>query len=293
MRLFCPPAVGSATRFAVFEALAAACGVTFFVWVQHHAPVRMLAGSENTGLRDRWLPRLCSGEVLGGVAFAHLRRPGPPAVTARPVGGGFVLDGEAPYVTSWGLAGLFAVGARLDADRIVFLAVPAATEGLAPSEPLRLLAMQASATVRLRFDAAFLPDDALIVEHKVGDWQRRDRVATAQPNPAAFGVAAAAIRLLAEVDGDAADALAAERLGCREQSLVAAPADIERLVELRAWSLELSLRSAYALVVATGGRAMDLAHPAQRLLREAAFYAIQAQTGALRAATMARLTLPR
>jgi hypothetical protein len=35
---------------------------------------------------------------------------------------------------------------------------------------------------------------------------------------------------------------------------------------------------------------MDVAHPAQRLLREAAFYAIQAQTPALRQATLDRLS---
>jgi alkylation response protein AidB-like acyl-CoA dehydrogenase len=61
-------------------------------------------------------------------------------------------------------------------------------------------------------------------------------------------------------------------------------------VALRAWSLDLALRSAYALVAAHGGRSMSLSHPAQRLLREASFYAIQAQTGELRRATLARLT---
>ena len=95
-----------ATSREVFEILAGACGVTFFVWVQHHAPVRLLARSDNVALRQRWLPELCRGDVLGGVAFAYLRRPGPPAVAARPVPGGYRVDGEAPWVTSWGLAGM-------------------------------------------------------------------------------------------------------------------------------------------------------------------------------------------
>jgi alkylation response protein AidB-like acyl-CoA dehydrogenase len=290
MGVSCPEVrADAATRWDVFEALAGACGVTFFVWVQHHAPVRLLASSDNADLRSRWLPSLCSGAVLGGVAFAHLRRPGPPALAARRAGGGFVLDGEAPYVTSWGLAGMFAVAARLG-DRVLFVAVPADAPGLKPSPPLRLVVMNASRTVRLGFDGLFVPDEGVMVDLPFADWQEQDRLATARPIPAPFGVAATCTRLLAEREPAAAAALDDERLGCRKLSLEADPDDLDRLVELRAWSLELSLRSAYALVTATGGQAMLRSHPAQRLVREASFYAIQAQTRALRAATLARLT---
>jgi alkylation response protein AidB-like acyl-CoA dehydrogenase len=67
------------------------------------------------------------------------------------------------------------------------------------------------------------------------------------------------------------------------------PEALRRLIELRAWSLELAVRSASALVAAVGGRSMLLDHPAQRLLREAAFYAIQAQTPPVREAVLRRL----
>lgn len=284
---------------AVFETLAAACGVTFFVWVQHHAPVRLLSASANRALRERLLPRLCSGELQGGVAFAHLRRPGPPAVVARSVDDGFVLRGEAPWVTSWGMAGVFAVAAQVEGDeeRVVFVAIDGdASPALTPSPPLRLLAMNASTTVRLAFHDLPVAEDRLITELSLGAWREQDRFVTAQPNPAAFGVAATAIRLLAERDTGAAAALEKEWSGLREESYALADGPempegkVERQVELRAWSLELAARAAHALVTATGGRAMELSHPAQRLFREAAFYAIQAQTPALRAATLARLT---
>ena len=293
--LACPGATAASGRDRlaeeVYEILAGACGVTFFTWVQHHAPVRLLAASSNAPLRDRWLPRLCSGEVLGGVAFAHLRRPGPPAVSVRPSrGGGWILSGEAPWVTSWGLAGVFAVAAR-HGDQVVFVLVSGnAGDRVRPSAPLRLLAMSASRTVRLRFDDLWVPADDLVVELPFEEWQARDRVATARPNPAAFGVAATAIRLLAELDAAAAEALEAERQACRAAAATA-PADLDRLVAVRAWSLELAARAAQALVVASGGRAMLLDHPAQRLLREAAFYAIQAQTPPLRRSLLDRLSL--
>ncbi len=269
----------------VYEILAGACGATFFVWVQHHAPVRLLVASANAALSDQWLPRLRSGAVLGGVAFAHLRRPGPPPVRARRVAGGYALEGEAPWVTSWGLADVFAVAARCD-DRVVFVAVPADAPGLVPSPPLRLTVMQATSTVRLGFDGLTVSDADVIVELPFAQWQTDDAVATAKPNPAAFGVAATCTRLLADLDPETAAALETERLECRRRSYGGEPDQ----VPLRAWSLELAVRCALALVAATGGRSMERTHPAQRLLREAVFYAIQAQTGALRAATLDRLT---
>ena len=274
----------------VYEVLAGACGVTFFTWVQHHAPVRLLAASSNDALRDRWLPRLCSGDVLGGVAFAHLRRPGPPAIVATRVDGGWSLTGEAPWVTSWGLAGVFAVASRVG-ERVLYVLVEAHDdEQLRASAPLRLVAMQASRTVRLRFDGLRVPDGDVIVDQPFAAWQARDRVVTAQPQPAPFGVATTATRLLGEIDATAAAALVAERDDCRAQITAADPDDLDRLVHLRAWSLDLAARSAQALVAASGGRAMQLDHPGQRLVREAAFYAIQAQTPPLRRALLDRLT---
>lgn len=282
-----PTAVGR----EIFEVLAGACGVTFFVWVQHNAPVKLLAASANAGLREQWLPKLASGAVLGGVAFAHLRRPGPPAVAAVPrPEGGYELRGEAPWVTSWGLAGLFAVAGLTPDERVVFTAIPADTAGLRPSAPLRVAAMNASATVRLGFDGVAVDAADVIVELPLDDWRAQDRTTTAQPNPAAFGVAATCLGLLRDIDTRAAAALDAEWQECRSRSYnAAAGADTDAQVALRAWSLELALRCAYALIVATGGRAMGLSHPAQRLLREAAFYAIQAQTTAQRQKTLRRV----
>ena len=149
----------------IYEELAGACGVTYFVWVQHHTPVRLLASSANVGLQGRILPELRSGQRLAGIAFAYLRRIGPPAVTARRVRGGILVDGEAPWVTSWGLADVFAVAARLDDDVVFFLLPGRATPSVRPSAPLALAAMTTSCTVRLSFDGLFVPDDDVSRSH--------------------------------------------------------------------------------------------------------------------------------
>ncbi|HEX3622225.1 MAG TPA: acyl-CoA dehydrogenase family protein [Acidimicrobiales bacterium] len=299
--LFCPPGAPPADSRRIFEILAGACGVTFFVWVQHHAPVRMLADSANASLRERHLDDLCAGRTLGGVAFAYLRRPGPPAVVATPVAGGYRIDGEAPWVTSWGLARLYAVAARCD-DQVVFFAVLADDRGPAgvrASPRQALAAMNASSTVRLAFDGLVVPAEDVISTVPFGRWQAQDRVATAQPNPAAFGIAETCVRLLGERAPEAAEDLGGEVEACRRRSYDLADMDrtddahLRMLVEARAWSLELGVRAATALVTSVGGRAMSADHPAQRLLREAAFFTIQAQTAALRQATLGQLTLRR
>ena len=287
MGLYRPPEAPAAVVREVFELLAGACGVTFFVWVQHHAPVKMLVASANQPLRDRYLDDLCRGRTLGGVAFAYLRRPGPPAVVATPVAGGYRIDGEAPWVTSWGLAGLYSVAARLD-DQVVFFLLDTAppAPALRASAPLALAAMNASSTVRLSFDGLFVPEEDVLSVVPFADWEAEDRVITAQPNSAVFGIAATCVRLLGDTP------FRAELEDCRERSYALADArgDLGALVEARAQALDLSVRAATALVTATGGRAMALDHPAQRLLREAAFFTIQAQTPALRRATLAQLS---
>lgn len=65
-------------------------------------------------------------------------------------------------------------------------------------------------------------------------------------------------------------------------------ADLPALAEGRAWGIDLAQRAALALLAAVGGRGIDRGDPAQRLVREAAFYAIQAQTAPGRAATLKR-----
>jgi alkylation response protein AidB-like acyl-CoA dehydrogenase len=271
--------------------------VTFFVWVQHHAPVRMLAASGNAALCERHLDDLCSGRILGGVAFAYLRRPGPPAVVATPVPGGYRIDGEAPWVTSWGLAGLYAVAARLG-DHVLFFTVPGrSTAAVRASPPLALAAMNASSTVRLAFDGLVVPAEDVLSTLSFEQWRAQDRLTTAQPNPAAFGIAATCVRLLADLSPEAAEDLGAELATCRIRSYDLADAgrtddaQVRMMVEARAWSLELAVRTATALIASTGGRALGADHPAQRLLREAAFFTIQAQTPGLRAATLAQLTI--
>jgi alkylation response protein AidB-like acyl-CoA dehydrogenase len=274
-------------------AVGSGCGATFFVWVQHHGVMRTLRTSSNDELVEQFLAPMCSGDVLAGVAFAHLRRPRAPAIRAERTGdGGWQLDGHAPWATSWGVADWFAVAAASDDGDIVWVRVPGhEVPGLAAT-PLALSVFATTGTVALTFERYEVATADVISVGDLGTWRRTDRRHAALGQPAVLGVAERAATLLAERrDTDAVDAagrlhdeLAA--LWTRDDQLVGAGESVESMSEHRAACLDLARRSTTALLASVGGSGMDLAHPAQRLAREADFYVIQAQTADGRAATL-------
>jgi alkylation response protein AidB-like acyl-CoA dehydrogenase len=241
--------------------------------------------------------------MLAGVAFSHLRRPGNPAVAATPVSGGYWVNGTAPWVTSWGRAGIFIIAASLPEDRILYFCQEGrATESLRPSEPLPLAAMNASSTVRLSFNDLFVLDEAVVRIAEGALWRERDRINTAHANPAVFGITETCLRHMGEIaqrTGSEAVSQAVKHFSnevsdCRSAAYSladsgAGTAEIPELLRVKAWSLDLAARVTHAFIAAVGGRAMSQDHPAQRLMREAMFYTIQAQTSAVRNATLAAL----
>jgi alkylation response protein AidB-like acyl-CoA dehydrogenase len=294
----------------VIAAVAGGCGSTFFVWVQHHGVVRALRNSPNATLRDSLLAPLCSGHTIAGVAFAHARRLGPPAVCATRVAGGWKFDGFAPWTTSWGIAQQFVIVGESDAGELVWVMVDASrTEGITPRH-LQLPVLAATGTVALEFNGFVASDAEVMMTIDANDWRISDRLTSSIGQTAALGVARRAVSLLAAIaergDGNDADATSA-CASLREQindcwadddrlvSEMATPIDdqaawIRQASLHRARCLELARTATTVLLAASGGRGMDLSHPAQRLAREAMFYVIQAQTADGRSATLQSLT---
>ena len=135
---------------SVVEALAGGCLTTTFVWVQHNTPVRTITASLNEALKQEWLPELCAGRRRAGIAFGGLRV-GPSQIVARPAEGGWLLDGEVPLVSGWGRIDVLLVNGRTEDDsRVVSALVPAVANDAFSVQPLRLLAANASGTVRAR-----------------------------------------------------------------------------------------------------------------------------------------------
>jgi alkylation response protein AidB-like acyl-CoA dehydrogenase len=280
----------------VIAAVASGCGATFFGWVQHHGVISTLRSSPNVDLVDTLLAPMCAGELVAGVAFAHVRRPGPPAVRAtRLDDGAWQLDGHAPWVTSWGLADWFCVAAESADGSLVWSMIPATDTTGVIANSLALAVLTSTGTVALDFAGCRIPSERVVTVEDVGTWRAVDRRRSAVGQTAALGVTSRALGLLNEWSDDADVVEAAGRFRHEldatwslDAALVASlsDGDIDIASDHRAACLDLARRSTTALLAATGGRGMDLGHPAQRLAREADFYVIQAQTVDGRAATL-------
>ena len=287
----------------VTEALGGACGATWFVWAQHASPVQALSRSGNVALKERRLRELCTGGLLAGVAFSHLRRAGTPAVLATRADGGWVFDGTAPWATSWGLADVLALSGLTADGQVVQVLLPARDQpGLTASADLRLAAMQATSTVSLELRGLRVADADVVEVVRVEQWREADRLRTANVGPATFGLLATVVSRLRETGSGRGGPTAVElarRLAEEAEDLRRAayalldhvPADeqVEDRLALRAAVLELAVRAATSLVAASGGSALALTAPPQRLLREALFHLVMAQTGPVREATLHRL----
>lgn len=283
----------------VGERIAMADASTWFCWTQHQSPLLALEGATDAPvLRGRWLDGLRTGRMLGAVAFAHVRRPGPPNPVARRVDGGWLLDGTLDWVTSWDIADVVMLLVQdADADAFVCCYLPAGRSverrpGMTIGEPLRLLAMSGTHTRPITLDGVFIADDetAAIVDAPL--WHRADAIRTCDANPAAFGLVRGAVAELAAMGRPVCDeAVAAFTDECRAiRSQAYALADVAdegngaQRLRLRAASLDLAVRATTAAIVARSGAAMRRGTSAERRVREAMFLQVQAQTAASQSA---------
>jgi alkylation response protein AidB-like acyl-CoA dehydrogenase len=246
---------------AVVETLASGCLTTTFVWLQHRNPVRAIGGSDTPGLRDRWLAPLCRGERRAGIALAG-NRPGPPILRAtRITDGGVVLDGEAPWVSGWGLIDVVLVTARID-DTVVSVLIDAAAAATLQVARSHLVGANASGTVTLRFRDHLVTAERVVGEQPHTDVLARDAEGLRLNGSLALGVAARCCRLMGPTAID--DQLIDARRALDD-------ATTDGLPEARAAASDLAMRAAAALTVAHGSRSILIDQHPQRLAREALF----------------------
>ena len=298
-----------ATRREYTELMASACGVTAFVQQQLHAGGGFVGGGRSAALKTEKLPRFASGEELCGVAFSHLRRPGPPMVTAERVSGGYQVSGKAPWVTGWSLLDSFILGAvRLpEYDHIYFYVPKLGNEAaLQPGPAIPLVVMNASDTVEVTLENLFLPDEFVLYERPAEALKRSDFCGVTGhvflplgcARGSVFALTALAEQRHHEAFRQAAEEFQREIDACRADALQwsGACADLpdykDRALHARAEAITLATRAAHAVVTATGGGAHLLSSPAQRLLRESIFYTTTAQTTDVQSATLDLLTSP-
>jgi alkylation response protein AidB-like acyl-CoA dehydrogenase len=121
-----------------------------------------LAGSDEQ--RNRYLPRLASGEILGAYALSEAGSGSDSAAmrtTARREGDEYVLDGSKRFITNAAVAGLYTVFAKTDPDAghagISAYVVEADTPGFDVARLEPKMGIAGSTTGELTFEGARVP----------------------------------------------------------------------------------------------------------------------------------------
>jgi alkylation response protein AidB-like acyl-CoA dehydrogenase len=271
------------TLGAVIEEVASGCLATAFVWIQHFGLMMTLAsGGAPADLTAAWLGPACAGKLRSGIALSGLI-PGPPLLRAEPAADGWRLHGTAPWVSGWGMIDKLLVAARGPSDTIVRLVLDAAPQdGLTVSRQ-RLIAVDASVTVRLDFDAVDVPAGRILGQGPFNP------AANMQPEPLrlnsslVLGLAGRCCRLLGP--GPLDDELAACRARLDDALTGGSPA----MAQARATASELALRAAAALTVRDGSSAITTGQHAQRLVREATFLLVFSSRPPIKTALLDKL----
>ena len=262
------------TMCAVLEALSGGCLSTAFVWMQHVSVVRAVAASGNPALAARWLAPLARGEIRAGLALGGALPK--PAMNAARDGDGWLVGGESPFVSGWGLVDVVHAAARAGND-VVWLLIDAQEDAALRAERLHLIALDATSTVRLRFGRLRVPEDRVTGVHPAGDRSSPELLRMHASLP--LGVASRCTRLLGPSPLDA------ELDGLR--------AELDRLgpgtAAARAAAGELAVRAASALMTSQGSRSLLAGGHAARLAREALFTQVYALRPASKDALLARL----
>ncbi|HCT80072.1 MAG TPA: hypothetical protein DGT23_26600 [Micromonosporaceae bacterium] len=270
----------------VVELFAGSCLTTAFVWVQHHGAMMAASKTENEAVRETYLADLASGQCRAGMAIGAATRPGPPLLRASAVDGGWMFDGEAPWVTGWGMVDTLHTAGRDDNDMLVWALLDAKDSESMSVEPLDMIAVQASRTVTLRFSDYFVPRERVTGTQQRTAYIEGDPESLRFTGSLALGLADRAISLMGDEGGRMTEELDAVRTLLAE----AAP---ENVPAARAAGAEFALRAAAALAVHDGSRSILTDAHAQRLVREATFLLLFGSRPGIRSALLDNLTTPR
>jgi len=270
----------------------------FLLWAQY-ALQWYVVNSANQTLAAEMLPKMASGEMLGGTAQSNSMKScvgiEEARLKARRVDGGYVINGVLPWVSNIGLEHWFHMGATLpDTPGLVIGLMHGSTPGLTLTQNAHFIGMEGTNTFACQFREVFLPDSRVVC-HTDEFNAFRDRTKSAfilLQMGMGLGLIDACVAMMKRSDRThghvnrfldvQADALEAE-LDAARAATYALAEKIERdgsaphvreTLELRLAGSELSLKAANAAMLHLGAKGYLSNNAAQRRLREAYFIAI-------------------
>jgi alkylation response protein AidB-like acyl-CoA dehydrogenase len=133
-----------------------------------------IAGYGSVAQKERWLPGLLGGELLGAYCLSEPHSGSDAAaLTTRAFhdGTAYTVNGTKAWITHGGHADFYAVFARTSADKsrgVSCFHVPGDTPGLHAAAPEKKMGMRSSPTAQLNFDDVRVPGGNLLGEEGQG-----------------------------------------------------------------------------------------------------------------------------
>jgi alkylation response protein AidB-like acyl-CoA dehydrogenase len=146
--------------------------------------------------RDRWLPDMLAGDLLGAYALSEPNAGSDAAaLNARAVrdGDDYLVTGTKAWITHGGIADFYTVMVRTSEDRthgVSCVLADADTPGLSAGKPERKMGMTGSVTAQLRLDAA-----RIATARRIGAEGDGLKIALDALNSGRLGIAACAVGL--------------------------------------------------------------------------------------------------
>jgi alkylation response protein AidB-like acyl-CoA dehydrogenase len=146
--------------------------------------------------RDRWLPDMLGGELLGAYALSETQAGSDAAALstrARLTGDDYVVNGTKAWITHAGVADFYTTMVRTGeegAHGVSCLLVDSSTPGLSAAPRERKMGLTGSPTAQLIFDNAAVPSSRLVGEEGAGM-----RIALSSLSSGRLGIAACAVGL--------------------------------------------------------------------------------------------------
>jgi len=268
----------------------------FMMWAQD-VVCWYIEMSNNDYLKQTLLPKLASGEALGGTALSnpmkYLAGIEPLLVSAVETEEGFILNGTLPWVSNLGLdhwfGSIFKVGGNNPRD--VKALVNTSWPGMELKQLAKFCGMEGTGTYALVFKDVFVPKNHVVGDPLMPYLKKMKAGFVLLQTGMATGVIESCIQLCEDVEpklghvncylDDRPDELRVELEDAREAiaALCATPFNpdpvyMRTVFEARLLGSELVLKAANSAMLHTGANGYLHDAPAQRKLREAYFVAI-------------------
>lgn len=278
----------------------------FLMWCQS-ACGWYLENTENGALRADMLPRVGTGQVLGGTALSNpmkfLSGIEPLQLVGKRVPGGYRVRGQLPWVSNLGAGHVFGMVFRPDdghgdghgdghsRGREVMALVSCDAEGLTLTQGAHFTALEGTRTFALRFDDVFVPEDWILADPAAPYLARIKAGFILMQTGMGIGLVAGCIDIMQRANRSLShvNCFLDDRPEMFEAELATLRADVQRLastpwerdrdylrqvLDARLRAGEMSIRAASAAMLHAGARGYLVRAPAQRRLREAYFVAI-------------------